>query len=89
MRAQARKTVASMASTSKSLDGQFGQTLVLGHAVFVLAQQEIDLESALNALFALLDGGQWVSLAYRAEKDLEKGLGNYSRNWYLIFPPVL
>ena len=63
-----------------------GKHWVLGHAVLVVAQQEIDF---LHALFALLDGGQWVSLAYRAEKDLEKGLGNYSRNWYLIFPPVL
>ena len=66
-----------------------GKHWVLGHAVPVLVQQKIDLVSALNALFALLDVGQWVSLAYRAEKDLEKGLWSYSRNWYLIFPPVL
>ena len=35
-----------------------GKRWVLSHAVLVLAQQEVDLVSALDALFALLDGGQ-------------------------------
>ena len=52
-----------------------GKHRVLGHAVLVLAQQEIDLESGLNALFALLDGGQWVSLAIEPKRILRRGLG--------------
>lgn len=69
--------------------GSLDKSRVVNPAAFALAQQEAKLLSVLDALFALLDGGQWVSLACGGEKDLEKGLWSYSRNWCLIFPLVL